>query len=81
LPETGPEGKSTAMNQQKIERFPPRRESCIWLLRADDAWLVLALSHGWLHGSYRDAMANAGWLARNLGLPIRFNRMQWRTAP
>jgi hypothetical protein len=60
------------MDQQKIERFPPKRASCIWLLRADDAWLVLAREHGWLHGDYRAALDDARWLARNLGLPVRF---------
>lgn len=56
-----------------IERFPMRRAACVWLVReTDGAWLVLARDHGWLHGSYRAALTDARWLARNLGLSIRF---------
>jgi hypothetical protein len=56
-----------------IEHFPMRRVACVWLLReTSGAWLVLAREHGWLHGSYFAALADAQWLARNLGLPIRF---------
>jgi hypothetical protein len=32
---------------------------------------VLAGDHGWLHGDHRAAHADAEWLSRNLGLPIR----------
>jgi hypothetical protein len=50
-----------------------RRVACVWLLReTSGAWLVVAREHGWLHGSYFAALADAQWLARNLGLPIRF---------
>jgi hypothetical protein len=35
------------------------------------AWLVLALEHGWLHGERSTAIADAQWLSRNLGLPVR----------
>jgi hypothetical protein len=55
-----------------IERFPMRRVACVWLLReTNGAWLVLAYSHGWLHGDRRAALADARWLGRNLGLPVR----------
>jgi hypothetical protein len=37
----------------------------------DGAWLVLAGSHGWLHGDIADAHADACWLSRNLHLPVR----------
>ena len=50
--------------------FPARR-ACVRVLREDAAWLVLAGSHGWLHGDYRTAQADAQWLADNLGVPIR----------
>lgn len=56
----------------QIERLPPRRAAVIWLLReTSGGWLVLAREHGWLHGEYDDALDDARWLARNLGLPIR----------
>jgi hypothetical protein len=37
----------------------------------DSGWLALWGSHGWLFGSHADAIAEAQWLARNLGLPVR----------
>jgi hypothetical protein len=56
-----------------IIRFPPRRSAAVWLFEAreGDGWLVLARGHGWLHGSRLDALADARWLAHNLGYPIR----------
>jgi hypothetical protein len=41
------------------------------LLRECDGWLVLARDHRWTHGDYYSALADAEWMARNLGLPIR----------
>lgn len=55
-----------------IERFPGRRAMCVWLLCVADGWLVSARDHSWLHGSYAAALADAEWMARNLGLPIRY---------
>jgi len=52
----------------RLLHFPAR---CVWILREDAAWLVLAGSHGWLHGDYHTACTDAQWLAQNLGLPIR----------
>jgi hypothetical protein len=55
-----------------VVRFPARRIAAVWLLQASEGgWLVLARGHGWLHGSRSDALANARWLARNFGFPIR----------
>ena len=55
-----------------VIRFPARRSAAVWLPQAhEDGWLVLARDHGWLHGSYSDALEDARWLARNLGFPIR----------
>jgi hypothetical protein len=52
-------------------RLPPRRCAAVWVLARDDGWLVLARGHGWLHGDRRSALAEARWLAWNLGgLPI-----------
>lgn len=57
-----------------VVRFPTRRAVCVWLLRetSSGAWLVLAREHGWLHGDFNSALADARWLAASLGLPIRF---------
>jgi hypothetical protein len=54
-----------------LERFPPRRSAVVWLLRHCGEWLVLARGHGWVHGSYHSAIADALWLSKNLDLPIR----------
>jgi hypothetical protein len=55
-----------------LVRFPARHASCVWIRRENAAWLVLAGSHGWLHGDYHTARADAEWLASNLGgLPVR----------
>jgi hypothetical protein len=58
------------MSTAAIIRFPPRR-TAVWITQEDGAWLVLAGAHGWLHGDYPEALADARWLARNLALPIR----------
>jgi len=58
-----------------IERFPMPHSAVVWLLReASGAWLVLARDAGWIHGDYRSALADAEWMARNLGLPIRYRK-------
>jgi hypothetical protein len=55
-----------------VVRFPARRMAAIWILPlAESGWLVLHGARGWLHGDYGDAIADAQWLARNAGLPIR----------
>jgi hypothetical protein len=54
-----------------LERFPPRRFAVVWLLLDCGEWSVLARGHGWVHGSYGSAIADAQWLSKNLGLPIR----------
>jgi hypothetical protein len=55
-----------------VIRFPPRRARCVRLVRdLAGGWLVIALEHGWLHGDRRTALADAKWLGRNLGLPVR----------
>ena len=55
-----------------IIRFPARRSAAIFVHEAaEGGWLVLARGHGWLHGDAHAAFADAQWLSRNLGLPIR----------
>jgi hypothetical protein len=55
----------------RVVRFPTRRCAAVWILEHDGGWLVLARDHGWIHGDRRSALADAQWLARNLGLPMR----------
>jgi hypothetical protein len=54
-------------------RFPLRRVRAVLIVRERDGggWLALVGSSGWLFGSRADAIAEARWLSRNLGLPIR----------
>lgn len=60
------------MTAVTVVRFPPRRLAAIWILPlSESGWLVLHGAHGWLHGNYRDAIADAQWLAHNSGLRIR----------
>ena len=54
-----------------VVRFPARQAACVWLVRGDATWLVLAGSHGWAHSDYFAALIDARWLAQNLGVPIR----------
>jgi hypothetical protein len=55
-----------------IVRFPLRRIGSILIVRErGGGWLVLAGSHGLLHGDRRTALADPHWLAWNLELPVR----------
>jgi hypothetical protein len=59
------------MSADRVIRFEPRRSTAVWLVRQGAAWLVLARGHGWLHGDYYDALADAVWLSENLGFVVR----------
>jgi hypothetical protein len=53
-----------------ILQFPQRHKRSIRVVRerAGAGWLVLTpRGHGWLHGSYASAIADAQWLAANHG--------------
>jgi hypothetical protein len=56
-----------------LVRFPPRRAAAIFVCeeRDGDGWIVLGPRGGWLHGSLAHPRADARWLARNFGLPVR----------
>jgi hypothetical protein len=56
-----------------IIHFPPRRIRAVIICRERDGegWLTIAGAYGWLFASLADARAEARWLSRNLGLPIR----------
>jgi hypothetical protein len=53
-----------------VLQFPRRGPFRIEILREGEAWLVRARAHGWLHGSYDAARADAEWLANNFGVGI-----------
>jgi hypothetical protein len=53
-----------------VIRFPPRRAVLI-CREHNGGWLTIVGAHGWLFGSLAEARAEAHWLARNLGLPVR----------
>jgi hypothetical protein len=53
-----------------IIRFPPRRTAAIFVCKDGDEWLALARGHGWSFSSRSEALNEAQWLSRNLGLPI-----------
>lgn len=59
------------MIADRVVRFDARRSAAVWLAREGAAWLVLARGHGWLHGSYHEALADAVWLSENLGFVVR----------
>jgi hypothetical protein len=59
------------MITDRVVRFDARRSTAVWIGREGAAWLVLAHGHGWLHGCYHDALADAAWLSENLGLAVR----------
>ena len=54
-----------------IIRFPSRRFYAIRIIEDSAGILVLAGDHGWRHGDAFSAFADAQWLARNWGLPVR----------
>jgi hypothetical protein len=56
-----------------VVRFPPRRTRVVLVCREREGfgWLTIAGAHGWIFASIAEARAEARWLARNLGLPIR----------
>jgi hypothetical protein len=54
----------------QIIRFPERAPFAVHIEREDQAWLVICHSHGWLHGTYRAALAKAKALARGFGVVV-----------
>ena len=60
------------MMAASVLRFPPRRIAAVFVCEDDGGWLVLGpRGQGWTHGDRHSAIADAEWLARNFGLPIR----------
>jgi hypothetical protein len=61
------------MMTARILRFPPRGRFspfAVHVVREAPAWLVLCRSHGWLHGSYREAIREAREIARGFGVVV-----------
>jgi hypothetical protein len=56
----------------RILQFPPRAPFAVRIEREGEAWLVLCRSHGWLHGSPREAIIEAIALADGFGAAIVF---------
>jgi hypothetical protein len=64
--------RRTAGKSASVITLPSRQSHAIWVIPGrDDPWLVLAGSHGWVHGDHASATRDAEWLADNFGLPIR----------
>jgi hypothetical protein len=55
----------------RILRFPPRQPFDVLIKREGQAWLVIARSHAWLHGSRNSALNDAREVARGFGTSIR----------
>jgi hypothetical protein len=50
--------------------FPARGPFVVRIEREEAAWLVVCRSHGWLHGSQRDAIADAEAVAAGFGVAV-----------
>jgi hypothetical protein len=72
IPFVPPRPRRTADKSASVLAFPPQSQA-IWVIPGgrDDPWLVLAGSHGWVHGDPDSATRDAEWLSDNFGLPIR----------
>jgi hypothetical protein len=53
-----------------VLEFPERGPFAVSISREDSAWLVVARDHGWLHGSHRQALADAERVARGYGVAV-----------
>jgi hypothetical protein len=53
-----------------IIKFPERGPFVVRIEREGAAWLVVARNHGWLHGSRREALADAERIARGFGVVV-----------
>jgi hypothetical protein len=55
----------------RIIEFPPRRSFSVRIMREAEAWLVLCLEHGWLHGSRDAALVDAAEIAAGFNLTVK----------
>jgi hypothetical protein len=54
----------------RIIRFPSRGPFSVRVEREEGAWLVICRRHGWLHGSWREAITEAAEIARGFGVVV-----------
>jgi hypothetical protein len=55
-----------------VVRFPPRHRVAVFVTPEPlGAWYAVLGSHGWLFGSFHEAVAEAQELARLFGVPVR----------
>ncbi len=55
-----------------VTRFPSGGSAAVWIMRETlGGWLVLSRDHGWLFGSYNEALDEARSLARSMSMQIR----------
>jgi hypothetical protein len=56
-----------------ILKFPPRGPFDIRVEReiGDDGWVVIARSHGWLHGDFHAALSDARGVAGGWGTVVK----------
>ena len=53
-----------------IIKFPECGPFAVRIFALDSAWIVVARSHAWLHGSRHEALADAEWIARGYGVAV-----------
>jgi hypothetical protein len=51
-----------------------REPFVVRIIRDAEAWLVVCRDHGWLHGDYRAAIADAKEIARGFGVAVQVAR-------
>lgn len=55
----------------RIIPFPQRAPFTVRVEREEAAWLVICRGHGWLHASFRQAIAEANVIARGFGVVVQ----------
>jgi hypothetical protein len=65
---SSPENSSTRC---RVIPFPARGPFAVRVEREECAWLVICRTHGWLHSSYRHAIAEANTIARGFGVAVQ----------
>jgi hypothetical protein len=54
----------------RIISFPACGPFRVLVAREDEAWLVVCRPHGWVHGSRREAIADASEIAAGFGVAV-----------
>jgi hypothetical protein len=53
-----------------VLKFPERGPFIVTVRPEEAAWMVIARDHGWLHGSHREALADAHTIAEGFGVAV-----------